>query len=129
MCFKNIKPLTTKMVLILNYQKKTVYLLTGLSLCLIFTLFLNIPMINLHENQNSEQISNQRQKTPINAYTDHFTITIKNNTDFDTQANNEGWSGDGTSISPYIIENYSITTYLDWAMVITNTSRHFIVRN
>jgi parallel beta-helix repeat protein len=64
------------------------------------------------------------------AYTDHDVIRIDSDTDFDTQAGSEGWSGNGSEGNPYIIENYDIDgTGAGVCIYIGNTTKHFIIRN
>jgi len=41
-------------------------------------------------------------------YTTHDPIVIQNNSDFDQQAADEGWPGDGSATDPYIIAGYEI---------------------
>jgi parallel beta-helix repeat protein len=55
-------------------------------------------------------------------------IIIKNDTDFDVQADIYNWSGNGESVSPYKIENLSIVNDTP-CIYIANTNRHFIIRN
>ncbi|NHJ14480.1 MAG: hypothetical protein EAX95_12445 [Candidatus Thorarchaeota archaeon] len=58
--------------------------------------------------------------------TPHDPIVISSNSDFDTQ----GWPGDGSPGTPYIIENLAINvTHSDTAISISNTDEHFIVRH
>ncbi|UCE37349.1 MAG: fibronectin type III domain-containing protein [Thermoplasmata archaeon] len=62
------------------------------------------------------------------AYTPHGPISIDGDTDFATQASNEGWPGDGTAGNPYIIENYEInSTFI--GIHIVNVNVHFKIRN
>jgi len=58
-------------------------------------------------------------------------IYISGNTDFDTQAANKGWPGDGTAGNPYIINNYFLNLYATpgAGAYIENTDRHFIMQN
>ena len=60
----------------------------------------------------------------------HAQIHITNNSDFASQAQHEGWFGDGTLAYPYIIENYGIDgnggPYCIW---IENTDVWFVIRN
>ena len=60
----------------------------------------------------------------MNQYTSHDPITIANDTDFQNQASSESWSGNGSSISPYIIEGYRIDTDSD-CISIRSTSVYF----
>ncbi|MHA1480462.1 MAG: hypothetical protein ACTSQZ_03455, partial [Candidatus Thorarchaeota archaeon] len=82
-----------------------VTLLVGL--VLILSLFLTAPVIPeaVPENRNEEtQIG-----TFEISYDEHAVINIDNDTDFATQAANEGWDGDGAVDDPYVIDNYNIT--------------------
>lgn len=62
----------------------------------------------------------------MNQYTSHDPITIANDTDFQNQASSESWSGNGSSISPYIIEGYRIDTDSD-CITIRSTSVYFMI--
>jgi parallel beta-helix repeat protein len=62
----------------------------------------------------------------MNHYTYHDPITIANDTDFQNQASSESWSGNGSSISPYIIEGYRIDTESD-CITIHSTSVYFMI--
>ena len=62
-------------------------------------------------------------------YATHSPIRINSNTDFGTQASNEGWAGSGTSTDPYIIENYEISGGSSDGIYIGNTTVYFIIRN
>lgn len=46
--------------------------------------------------------------------TTHDPIVINGNSDFANQASTEGWSGDGTESSPYIIDGYEIRNMEDY---------------
>jgi parallel beta-helix repeat protein len=63
-------------------------------------------------------------------FTYHAPIYISGDADFATQAGIEGWLGNGTSGSPYIIEGYDIDGSVDWYCIfIEMTTVHFVVRN
>ncbi len=64
------------------------------------------------------------QAIPSNILEEHGTISIRSNQDFVSQ----GWKGEGTESSPYIIENLNITT-VDRCISISDTTTHFIIRN
>ncbi len=66
----------------------------------------------------------QNTSTRVPSFMFHDAITIVGNADFATQ----GWPGDGTSQSPYIIEALEIVTE-NTCISITNTDVHFIIRN
>ena len=55
-------------------------------------------------------------------------IIIKNDTDFDVQADLYNWSGTGESQHPYRIEDLSIVNDTP-CIHIANTNRHFIIKN
>ncbi len=61
-------------------------------------------------------------------YTEHESIRINNNSQFDTMAQQEHWSGNGGYLSPYIIENYEIDGRGNTAFYIGNTTRYFLLR-
>lgn len=58
----------------------------------------------------------------------HSPIIINNDSDFASQASSEGWQGDGTASSPYVIEGYDINASgYRAAVAISNTRVHFVV--
>ena len=61
----------------------------------------------------------------------HDPISIDSNTNFSDTATNEGWSGDGSTGNPYIIENYTIDVLggSGHCIEIAGTSVYFIIRN
>jgi parallel beta-helix repeat protein len=59
----------------------------------------------------------------------HSPIDINDNTNFEYQATNEGWKGDGTENNPYIIENYVINLPPAIGIKITNTDIYFKIQN
>lgn len=70
----------------------------------------------------------------------HLPIRIQSDSEFASVALSEGWSGNGSSNSPYIIENYTIRTRVifdsekltieyEYAIHISDTQSHFVVRN
>jgi parallel beta-helix repeat protein len=61
-------------------------------------------------------------------YTQHPPITLRSNTEFANQAAEEGWKGNGTSSSPYLIENLWIRSDAE-CLDISDTTVHFVVRN
>ena len=52
-------------------------------------------------------------------------ISIDGNQNFTTTALNEGWSGDGSALSPYVIMGYEITNNTVNLIEIKNTNVHF----
>ncbi len=66
----------------------------------------------------------------LNNYTSREPIRIDNNSDFDEQAAEEGWEGDGTEEDPYIIEGYEIDGESHgFSVYIGNVTHHFEVRD
>ncbi|MFW9929800.1 MAG: right-handed parallel beta-helix repeat-containing protein, partial [Candidatus Thorarchaeota archaeon] len=59
----------------------------------------------------------------------HDPIVISNDTDFASQAMNEGWTGNGSSIDPYIIKDYVISAAPSNGITIINTTVHFLLQN
>ena len=60
------------------------------------------------------------------SYTEHKEIKIDNDTHFATVAGNEGWIGDGSEGSPYVIKGYNITNDTN-CIEIHNVSAYFII--
>ncbi|MFW9843098.1 MAG: right-handed parallel beta-helix repeat-containing protein [Candidatus Thorarchaeota archaeon] len=58
------------------------------------------------------------------SFTPHSTITITTDSDFSTQ----GWPGDGSPSTPYIIESLEIVSE-GTCISISDTTAHFIIRN
>ena len=63
-----------------------------------------------------------------NTLTAHDPILIVNNIDFTTQAQLKGWSGNGSRLAPFIIENLNITGEGN-LIQIEQTSVYFSIRN
>ncbi len=59
----------------------------------------------------------------------HIPISINGNTELATFITNEGLSGLGTYVSPYIIEDYTINASTANGIHIQNTNKYLIVRN
>ena len=60
----------------------------------------------------------------------HGKICINSNSEFEQIAQQEGWSGNGSSGNPYIIENYEIDGMgSGYCIYIGNTTVHFVIRN
>ncbi|MFX1251696.1 MAG: right-handed parallel beta-helix repeat-containing protein, partial [Promethearchaeota archaeon] len=85
-----------------------------------------IPKTTKHSYTQASESSVQGLKDNFVA---HAPITIQNNTDFLTQASNEGWSGTGIATDPIIITGYSITSLTSILLEISYTTLHFEVRN
>ncbi|MFW9805853.1 MAG: right-handed parallel beta-helix repeat-containing protein [Candidatus Thorarchaeota archaeon] len=62
------------------------------------------------------------------AYSEHSPINITSNAEFLDQKNANGWAGNGTRLSPFIIDGYNIT-YSGYSIAITNVSYHFTIQN
>ena len=57
-------------------------------------------------------------------------IRINNDTDLQAQAANNGWTGDGTELNPYVIENYQIDVGTARnGIYLGNTTLYVIIRN
>ncbi|MHA2366126.1 MAG: right-handed parallel beta-helix repeat-containing protein, partial [Candidatus Hodarchaeales archaeon] len=75
-------------------------------------------------------VSNSDSKPLVLYLTSHDPISINGNTAFHNQASSEGWTGNGTFINPYIIENYNIEgTGTEYLISILNTDVYFIINN
>jgi hypothetical protein len=60
--------------------------------------------------------------------TAHAPVSIDGDADFAGQASSEGWPGDGSSATPFVIGDYSIGSGPpDYGISIVNTSVHFVV--
>ena len=59
---------------------------------------------------------------------DHDPISIDGNGDFTSTAASEGWLGDGTAISPYLIDGYNIISGIK-AISVNNTNVYFRISN
>ena len=85
---------------------------------------------NLNSNKDKTLV-NTRNK--ITSYTVSDPISITSDTEFATQATNNGWPGSGTSIDPYIIENLQIvnTTNSTNGISISGSgiTKYFVIRN
>ena len=63
-------------------------------------------------------------------FQNHSPIDIQGDMELSTFAVTEGWTGDGSSNDPYVIENYSInSTSPPGAIRISNTSSHILIKN
>ncbi|MGY5878667.1 MAG: right-handed parallel beta-helix repeat-containing protein [Candidatus Thorarchaeota archaeon] len=58
----------------------------------------------------------------------HSPITISGDNQFNSTAQSEGWEGNGTAISPYIIEKLHIESSYE-CIRIYGTTVHFVIRN
>jgi len=104
-----------------------------LAFCLVMILLIGglIGFVNLSTdaeagNGDAEIRSASQSKSGL---TVHAPIYINGNAHFASQAENEGWAGDGTEANPYIIENYTIRASTANGIEIRNTNVYFIIRN
>ncbi|TFH04738.1 MAG: hypothetical protein E4H14_14100 [Candidatus Thorarchaeota archaeon] len=90
-----------------------------------------VPMTNptASNKLSSEKISKDNH-SPYFApsYESHSAISIAGDDDFNTTAVNEGWLGDGSSDTPFIIEGYEITGGNNLISIV-NTQYHFEIRD
>ncbi|TFH06650.1 MAG: hypothetical protein E4H14_10345, partial [Candidatus Thorarchaeota archaeon] len=63
------------------------------------------------------------------SYESHDTIHIMNDTDFENQATDESWLGDGSSDTPYLIQGYSINNDTHLSIEIIDVSLYFEIRD
>ncbi|TFG30129.1 hypothetical protein EU528_08670 [Candidatus Thorarchaeota archaeon] len=81
-------------------------------------------------NNNAMYVNEDTKNIELNntmalSYENHGIITIVNDTDFETQAANELWPGDGSSGSPFIISGYNITNNTEVSIAISDVSYYF----
>lgn len=72
----------------------------------------------------SPMLELQKTSTNITAFSPHSPILIMTDASFVSQ----GWPGNGTQLSPYVIESLEISTE-DTGIEILNTNAHFVIRN
>ncbi|MFX1254245.1 MAG: right-handed parallel beta-helix repeat-containing protein [Promethearchaeota archaeon] len=65
----------------------------------------------------------------IGAYEYTAPIRIDGNTDFNLQANERNWPGDGSSVTPYVIDGYILSGTANNLIEIRNTDVHFQITN
>ncbi|MFW9854468.1 MAG: NosD domain-containing protein [Candidatus Thorarchaeota archaeon] len=90
-------------------------------------------------NTTSETLDPLTASTPIHSsfplfnlqsYTAHDPVVINGNSDFASQALNEGWLGNGSSSNPYIIENIAIVNSTDGIYGVSiATTMYFVIRH
>jgi len=101
-----------------NRIRKTVSLV-------VISLLLFIPGMGLLGHQRlPQEIRGTVREFTLSQYTTHSPISINN----DTQFQNQGFSGSGTSEDPYLIENVIINTTFVNPINIVNTRAYFIIR-
>ncbi len=80
-----------------------------------------LPLSNAHEMIAQDSESQRAIKGPFK---------IDDNYEFQKIASQEGWSGDGTFLRPYVIENYKIDgAGSHWGIYIGNVTYYFVIRN
>ncbi|MFW9903204.1 MAG: right-handed parallel beta-helix repeat-containing protein, partial [Candidatus Thorarchaeota archaeon] len=81
------------------------------------------------ETQSADKLIQGAQSQNTSQFEFHEPIKILNNTDFQTQAITENWSGDGSRANPYVIEELIIGDFDGNLIEVRNTDVHFIIRN
>ncbi|TFH03730.1 MAG: right-handed parallel beta-helix repeat-containing protein, partial [Candidatus Thorarchaeota archaeon] len=79
----------------------------------------------VHEGVRNVELN----ESVILSYESHGVISIINDTDFEIQAANEMWAGDGSSDTPFIIEGYNITNDASLSIEIKDVSLYFEIRD
>ena len=94
------------------------------------SLILIILIVNIVPVVLIEEVTPLKEVQITHANELHGAITIDGDDDFSTTASTEGWSGDGSLESPYIIENYDITLGVtpEASIRIVNTRSNFTIR-
>ena len=90
---------------------------------ILVTYLLFVGHINSIESMNAEISANHYSAS--SNYIPHDPITINSNDDFVSY----GFDGNGTSISPYIIANYSITGYAEYGIKICCVTAKYSIQN
>ncbi len=62
----------------------------------------------------------------VSALVSHSPIYIDGNSQLDSTASAEGWTGNGMESNPYMIQNYDIPAST-WAIRVYNTDRHLVI--
>ncbi|MHA2054454.1 MAG: NosD domain-containing protein, partial [Candidatus Hodarchaeales archaeon] len=99
---------------------------------IIFLMFpVNNDLNSLRELPHSFELENQLPvRNKLSSLTVSDPIVVSGNNDFDLKASTYGWSGNGTSSNPYIIENLSIINNTGSTYGISiSTTRYFVIRN
>ncbi len=97
-------------------------------LAAIFLLMGGIVTITIGDERDEMEVFSGTTDIRVNRIS-RSPIRINNNSDFMSQATAEGWSGNGTQLNPYIIENYDIDAEgAGNAIYIGNTTAYFIIR-
>ena len=94
------------------------------SLVIISLIFYSL-LLQIHLLGSNTPLTYDSSPPTFSSLLAHSYINIENDTAFITY----GFLGDGTENEPYRIENLNITTSNDYAVFITNTTKHFLISN
>lgn len=109
---------------------KTIKTIVGISLicCILFGLVLI--SLNMTEiRPTATNLAPQQTVRGLHVPGLHAAITINGNTAFATQASSQGWPGDGSAGTPYVISDYVIIALTNPGVYILNTNKYFIIEN
>lgn len=109
---------------------KTIKTLVGISLicCMLFgVVLISLTMTELRPI--ATDLAPQQTVRGLHTPGPHAKILIDGNADFASQASSQGWSGDGSPGTPYVISDYVIRSPYDPAVFIIDTNVHFIIEN
>jgi parallel beta-helix repeat protein len=110
--------------------RKTIYsaMRKGRALtCIVLTLMVALPSAGYLAADTSKDVTAQ-PVLPNSNYITHAPIRINSNAEFASMAASEGWPGDGSQGSPYIIDNYDIN-YTKSGFIINNVQNGIIFNN
>jgi hypothetical protein len=78
----------------------------------------------------SNDVTGQPVISEKTAYIVSTPFRINSNAEFASMAASEGWPGDGSQATPYIIDNYDINgTGYGYCVYIGNTTNYFTIQN
>ncbi|MBY8998823.1 MAG: right-handed parallel beta-helix repeat-containing protein, partial [Candidatus Thorarchaeota archaeon] len=109
---------------------KGVNLIAGsLVFSLILVNFIPVLTFNAHYSNSIIFLSKPESPRLLHAYTPHDPITIDGDSNFSDTALAEGWAGNGSAESPYVIDGLEIDRNggAGHGINITNTRVHFII--
>ncbi len=100
-------------------------------LVFVLVLWITVPVIDYDQNQIELKSTVVAKNSPIVAGIPHGPIVIDSDANFSATALDEGWSGDGSSESPFIIDGYDIDLggAAGTCINITNTRVNFTISN
>ena len=81
------------------------------------------------ETTKNDSLNMETPKQMLSSLEDHYPIYIAGDIAFEIQAQAESWPGDGSSGTPYVIQNYHITNDTFDCIYIEDVSLHFEIRN